>query len=74
MRIKCSHEGNFTARVNVVRLTDLPGRFAVDLVVTCDDCREPLQFMGLPGGVSADEPTCDPLAIEARLPAQARQV
>lgn len=68
--VECHHEGNFTARVNVVRLIDRPGRFAVDLTVTCDDCLQPLRFLGLPGGVSFDHPTCDPFAIEARLPAE----
>lgn len=66
--MSCEHP-DFVAHVAVNRLLDVAG-FAADLTVKCSVCGQPMQFLGIPMGLSPNEPTTDPLGIEARLPMQ----
>jgi hypothetical protein len=62
----CAHE-QFEAHAVINRLEDT-GRFAVDLTVKCSQCTLPFHFIGLPGGLAPDYPTCSVDRLEARLP------
>ncbi len=64
--MSCAHE-NFSANVNVARLVDT-GRFSADVTISCADCGQPFQFMGLKPGISTREPMVSPDALEARMP------
>lgn len=68
---ECEHN-EFEARVEVNRLEDTPGGditgFAADVHITCRECGKPFVFIGLPGGLAPDRPTCSVDRTEARLP------
>lgn len=61
----CLHE-NFSARVNVNRLTD-SGRFNADVTIKCADCGEPFRFLGLPCGSDLNGAAVSADGTEARL-------
>lgn len=51
----CEHK-NFDANVRVARIED-KGRFMAEIRITCKDCGEPFQFMGLEPGLNFDGAT-----------------
>lgn len=62
----CPHE-NFTAQVNVARITDT-GRFMADVTIQCAACGSPFHFLGMDAGLHFAKPMVNPDATEARLP------
>jgi hypothetical protein len=52
----CEHK-NFAAKVAVARLTDNDGSkvvgFNAEVAISCAECGQPFQFMGLPAGYLA---------------------
>jgi hypothetical protein len=62
----CEHK-DFHVHAAINRLEDI-GRFAADITIRCTECNLPFQFLGLPGGLHLDSPTCSVDATEARLP------
>lgn len=68
----CKHE-NFISHVDVNRITNQSVGdgilvYALDLRVNCKDCGQPLQFVGLPNGMSFYRPTSSLDGQEARFP------
>lgn len=68
---ECLHE-KFAARVAVARITDgedgpLKGFYA-EITVSCVQCETPFHFVGLPYGLTPDQPRTSPDALEARMP------
>lgn len=70
-RMECPHE-NFRADASVGRLSAVDGGpvvyYSVDLKITCTDCGQPLEFSGIPHGLSAYHPTVSIDEQEVRLP------
>lgn len=64
--IGCEHL-NFTANVSVSRITDSPVWYA-DLTVKCVQCRQEMQFIGFPMGLSPGEPMTNVSGTELRIP------
>ena len=70
----CSHR-SFDCFVHVGRIvadgedpeTAEPYRFTADVTVTCAECDEEFVFLGLPGGVHPNQPTCSFDRTEARM-------
>jgi hypothetical protein len=51
--MKCEHEA-FACSVTVNRITNEAGaveRYQADVTVTCDQCKTPFRFIGLPAGL-----------------------
>lgn len=71
MDSKCEHQ-EFEAHVAVSRLEDVPGGkitgYVADVTIRCLKCKQPFQFLGLPGGSHPTRPTCSVDGTEARLP------
>lgn len=67
----CSHS-EFTASVEVSLISSEGG--AVDLKVHCSSCGAPVEFVGMPLGVSASQPTISADGTEARLPIKVRRL
>lgn len=69
--LDCKHE-QFQANANVFRLQEddnrEPKSYAVDLRIHCAQCGLPFEFVGLPMGVSPNEPTVSIDCQEARIP------
>ncbi len=70
--VTCPHE-SFFVHGSVFKLTDTPvgpvQTYRVDVTVTCDDgCGQPFEFVGLPIGLLADQPTTSPARTELRAP------
>ncbi len=67
----CKHE-EFKVQAAVGRLTDEEGgevkRYTVDIEVHCMQCFMPFRFIGLPGGVSPNQPTVNFDGTELRAP------
>jgi len=67
----CPHD-DFTARVEVSRLTDTDGgpvaRFSADITVGCATCGLPFRWVGLPGGLSPGQPMCSADGLKLRAP------
>ncbi len=66
----CPHEA-FNARVTVARLTDDEGAltgFQADIVVQCIGCGTEFVFLGVPAGVSLDQPCVQIDGRELRAP------
>lgn len=64
-QLMCQHK-NFSARVDVFRITDT-GKFTCDVKVWCADCELPFSFKGLEPGHHPDEPRVSVDGTEARL-------
>lgn len=70
--MSCRHE-RFKAQVNVFKLheednpSNITGHTA-DITIECLDCGCPMQFIGVPGGVSPVQPMCNFDATELRAP------
>lgn len=62
----CPH-AQFTAAVNVARITDI-GRFVADVRIRCEDCGLPFSFVGAPAGFDYNHPTVNVDATEINLP------
>ena len=62
---KCQHF-NFEVLNTVNRLKD-SGRFNLDVLVKCDDCKLPFEFVGLPHGLDLNGPAMSMSGREARL-------
>lgn len=62
----CKHE-SFAADVEVCR-DDKDGKFAVDVRVTCIQCKLPFSFIGLPFGCDSTRPTSSVDGLELRAP------
>lgn len=62
----CEHH-EFSAQVNVARIED-KGGFYADVTINCIECGTPFRFLGVKGGLSPNEPRCDPFALELRAP------
>lgn len=65
-RATCPH-ADFRANVAVSRLEDA-GRFVSDIRVQCAHCGEPFRFLGVPAGVSFEQPRVSIDALELRAP------
>lgn len=68
----CKHM-NFEAGTKVGRLTDqdnseIVKSYMLDVIVRCKDCGLPFEFVGLPGGMSFNQPMVNFDATEARMP------
>lgn len=60
-KANCQHD-RIKTESKLTRLTDENGNtteYRLDLSVTCLDCHQPFQFIGLNAGYSPDEPTVD---------------
>lgn len=69
----CKHENfNCFADVNRIQKSDLEPEtivcYALDLRIFCRDCGQPLEFVGLPLGMSYYRPTTSIDGLEARIP------
>lgn len=69
--MSCGH-ANFAADVQVARLSDYDNGpitgYTADVRLSCDDCGEPFEFIGLPIGWLASEPAVSVDGREARMP------
>jgi hypothetical protein len=71
----CPHE-NFAAEVDVVRIgqddpgndTGLPNHYMAEVRVRCTDCDERFRWIGVPAGVSPNQPMCSVDETELRAP------
>lgn len=67
----CLHE-NFVCQVKVDRLTQFEGGpvtgYSADITVHCGACGVPFQWVGVPGGLAPDHPTCSVDNRELRAP------
>lgn len=67
----CEHF-NFEAQVNVSRLSKEDGgpiiQYYADIAVSCADCGLIFTFIGLPMGLSGNQPMCSLGGREARMP------
>jgi len=63
----CEHR-NFNALVAVSRFEDLSGIYMADVQVSCADCGQAMQFVGLPLGLLWDRPAGSVDGCEAHLP------
>ena len=72
-RVTCACEHlEFEARVEVGRLTEGEGgkvtSFSADVRITCTDCGKPFLFVGVPFGLSPNQPTVSVDGQELRCP------
>lgn len=70
--MSCNHN-NFYAQVKVSRLTETDDStevigYAADIVVNCNECGLPFEFIGFKAGYSPNEPMMSVGATELRLP------
>lgn len=69
--MSCKHE-RFSVQGTVSRLTSEEGgevhSYTLDVEVWCDECKQPFQFVGLPGGWSPAQPMVSADGLEARMP------
>ncbi len=68
----CTHE-DFHANVTVARVEPhpvggMPKAFVADIHVNCADCGAPFTFVGVPCGLSYDQPRCSVDGTELRAP------
>lgn len=61
----CKHM-NFYASVKVIRMED-SGQFMADVSIQCEDCKIPMQFLGLEPGLNLHGATVSIDGLEARL-------
>lgn len=64
--MKCAHEG-FDANVSVARFEDRPGKFMAHITVKCNQCQQPMCFVGLPMGLALNGAAVSVDRTEARL-------
>jgi hypothetical protein len=69
--MSCDHQ-QFAGAVEVSRLTGTEGGpvtgYAADIKIKCADCGRPFRFVGVPGGVSPNQPTVSLAGDELRAP------
>lgn len=67
----CEHM-NFKAEVNVGRLSQEEGgpitHYCADIIVSCVECNQPFEFIGLPIGASGYHPTVSFDGTQLRAP------
>lgn len=61
----CQHK-NFKSEVKINRFEDRPELIA-EIKINCSDCNEPMQFIGLPIGLSFSGASISPDGDEVRL-------
>lgn len=63
---ECTHE-DFQANVAVGRILDV-GKFVADITVKCAECGEPFRFVGVPAGLSYEQPMVSIDGLELHAP------
>ena len=71
----CQHEV-FRADVNVGRIADpgQPIRFVADIEIRCEQCNERFRFLGVPAGLSFEEPRVDIMGTTLHAPIEPEMV
>lgn len=70
---ECKHH-EFISKVSVFRLTENehpnaePSGFSAEVLIKCKECGREFEFIGVPGGMSAEYPTVSMDNKELRIP------